>query len=179
VSDKRETDYPDLTWLGTVIGPHGIQGELKIYPLTEDPEFYIRCLRTFIREYDRGFEKITIKSLRVYKGIWILKCEECKDRNLAEKWKKSRLLIDDADLRPLGSDEIFLHQIKGTIVLDQLGNLLGEVVEIIETGAGHVYSVQQADGRNFLVPASGNIVQTFDSENRKLVIDPIPGLLES
>jgi 16S rRNA processing protein RimM len=73
----------------------------------------------------------------------------------------------------------FLHQIKGAIVVDSLEKLLGEVVEIIETGAGYVYSVKQPNGGEFLVPSLGNIVQFFDIQNKKLIIDPIPGLLES
>ena len=179
MSEKREIDYPALTWLGTIIGPHGVQGELKVYPLTDDPDFYCNSLKSFLRENAQGFDTINIKSLKSHKGIWILKCKECEDRNLAESWKKSRLLVNDKDLRPLDDDEVFLHQIRGAIVVDSLEKSLGEVVEIIETGAGYVYAVQQPNGEEFLVPSSGNIVQFFDSQNKKLVIDPIPGLIES
>ena len=177
--ETSETDYPDLTWLGTIIGPHGVQGELKVYPLTDDPNFYCKSLKSFLREGVKGFEFLNIKSLKIHKGIWILKCKECEDRNLAESWKKSRLLVNDKDLRPLGDDEVFLHQIKGATVVNSLEETLGEVVEIIETGAGYVYTVQKPNGEEFLVPSSGNIVQFFDSQNKKLVIDPIPGLMES
>jgi len=179
VSETRETDYSDLTWLGTIIGPHGVQGELKVYPLTDDPNFYCKSLKSFLREYAKGFETINIKNLKIHKGIWILKCKECGDRNIAASWKKSRLLVNDEDLRPLSDNEVFLHQIKGATVVDSLEKSLGEVVEIIETGAGHVYTVQQPNGEEFLVPSSGNIVRFFDSQNKKLVIDPIPGLIDS
>ena len=179
MSEKKEIDYPDLTWLGTIIGPHGVQGELQVYPMTDAPDFYCKTLKSFLREHVKGFEAINIKSLKIHKGIWILKCKECGDRNLAESWKKSRLLVNDKDLRPLDDDEVFLHQIRGAIVVDSLEKSLGEVVEIIETGAGYVYTVQQPNGEEFLVPSSGNIVQFFDSQNKKLVIDPIPGLMES
>ena len=64
----------------------------------------------------------------------------------------------------------------GVVLANSLSN---EGVEIIETGAGHVYTVQKPNGEEFLVPSSGNIVQFFDSQNKKLVIDPIPGLMES
>ena len=113
MSETREIDYPDLTWLGTIVGPHGVQGELKVYPLTDDLNFYCKSLKYFLRENAKGFEKINIKNLKIHKGIWILKCRECGGRNLAESWKKSRLLVNDEDLRPLGDDEVFLHQIKG------------------------------------------------------------------
>ena len=179
MSEKKEIDYPDLTWLGTIIGPHGVQGELKVYPLTDDPDFYCKSLKSFLREQANGFETINIQSLKIHKGIWILKCKECGDRNIAKSWKKLRLLVNDKDLRPLGDDEVFLHQIKGAIVVDSVEKLLGEVIEIIETGAGYVYTVQRPNGEEFLVPSSGNIVKFFDSQNKKLVIDPIPGLMES
>ena len=143
MSETRQIDYPDLTWLGTVIGPHGVNGELKVYPMTDDPNFYCKSLKFFLRECDKGFDEINIKNLKIHKGIWILKCKECGDRNLAESWKKSRLLVNDKYLRPLDDDEVFLHQIRGAIVVDSLEKSLGEVVEIIETGAGYVYAVQQ------------------------------------
>ena len=165
--------------MGTIIGPHGVQGELKVYPLTDDPDFYCNSLKSFLRENAQGFDTINIKSLKIHKGIWVLKCKECGDRNLAEGWKKSRLLVNDKALRPLDDNEVFLHQIWGAIVVDSLEKSLGKVVEIIETGAGYVYAVQQPNGEEFLVPSSGNIVQFFDSQNKKLVIDPIPGLMES
>ena len=179
MSETKQIDYPDLTWLGTVIGPHGVNGELKVYPLTDDPNFYCKSLNFFLREHAKGFDEININNLKIHKGIWILKCRECEGRNLAESWKRSRLLVNDEDLRPLDDDEVFLHQIEGAVVVDSPGKLLGKVVEIIETGAGYIYSVQQPNGREFLVPSSGNIVQFFDSQNKKLVIDPIPGLMES
>ena len=165
--------------MGTIIGPHGVQGELKVYPLTDNPDFYCNSLKFFLRENVKGFDTINIKSLKIHKGIWILKCKECGDRNLAESWKKSRLLVNDNNLRPLDDDEMFLHQIRGAVVVDSREKSLGEVVEIIETGAGYVYTVQQPNGKEFLVPSSGNIVQFFDSQNKRLVIDPIPGLIES
>ena len=115
MSEKKEIDYPDLTWLGTIIGPHGLQGELKVYPLTDDPDFYCNSLKSFLKENAQGFDTINIKSLKNHKGIWILKCKECGDRNLAESWKRSRLLVNDKDLRPLDDDEVFLHQIRGAI----------------------------------------------------------------
>ncbi len=107
MSETKEIDYPDLTWLGTIIGPHGVQGELKVYPLTDDPNFYCNSLKSFLRENAQGFDTINVKSLKIHKGIWILKCKECGDRNLAESWKKSRLLVNDIDLRPLNDDEVF------------------------------------------------------------------------
>ena len=178
MSETEEIDYPDLTWLGTIIGPHGVQGELKVYPLTDNPDFYCNSLKFFLRKCQRVRHYKYKESQNLIKNL-DSKCKECGDRNLAESWKKSRLLVNDNNLRPLDDDEVFLHQIRGAVVFDSREKSLGEVVEIIETGAGHVYTVQQPNGEEFLVPSSGNIVQFFDSQNKKLVIDPIPGLMES
>ena len=125
MSETEEIDYPDLTWLGTIIGPHGVQGELKVYPLTDNPDFYCNSLKFFLRENAKGFDTINIKSLKIHKRIWILKCKECGDRNLAESWKKSRLLVNDNNLRPLDDDEVFLHQIRGAVVFDSREKSLG------------------------------------------------------
>ena len=70
--------------------------------------------------------------LKIHKGIWILKCRECEGRNLAESWKRSRLLVNDENLRPLGDDEVFLHQIEGAVVVDSPGKLLGKVSKLLK-----------------------------------------------
>lgn len=178
-SEANAVDYPHLTWLGTVIGAHGIQGEVKVYPLTDEPEFYCKSLREVLRESRDGLQTLTVQGLKLHKGVWILRCAECVDRNEAETWKKSRLLIEDQYLRPLREDEVFLHQLSGATVVDEEDHSLGTVKEILETGAGHVYVVRQPQGGEFLVPARGNIVLRFEPSTGKLVIDPIPGLLDS
>ena len=63
-----------------------------------------------------------------------------------------RLLVNDKDLRPLGDDEVFLHQIKGAIVVDSLEKLLGEVVEIKSSNdwlikAGYVEPVNKKESK--------------------------------
>ena len=110
------------------------------------------------------------------KNCWIILYEEINSRNDAEVLKCCRLLLPDDQLRPLKSNEVFVHQIIGCRVEDQKGRILGEITDFLETGANNVYEV--SDGSSvFLVPDVPHVVVEINVETKRMVIDPLPGLI--
>ena len=88
------------------------------------------------------------------------------------------LLLPDEQLKPLESNEFFVHQLIGCRVEDQNGLFLGEVTDFLETGANNVYEVR--NGKNeFLIPDVPHVVLELDLEKQCMVIDPLPGLIEN
>ena len=86
------------------------------------------------------------------------------------------MLLPDDKLRPLESNEVFTHEIIGCQVEDQKGRILGKITDILETGANNVYEV--SDGSSvFLVPDVPHVVLEMNVETKRMVIDPLPGLI--
>ena len=84
--------------------------------------------------------------------------------------------MPDNHLRPLEANEFFLHKIIGCRVEDQKGQILGKIIDILETGANNVYEV--SDGSSvFLVPDVPHVVVEINVETKRMVIDPLPGLI--
>ncbi|MBF0289518.1 MAG: 16S rRNA processing protein RimM [SAR324 cluster bacterium] len=169
-------EYNDYTWIGTIVNCHGIQGEVKINPLTDTPEYYLKTTCFFIEQADNLFP-FQVEKMRLYKNQWFVKFATIDERDAAETFRKSRVMLEDTELRPLEEGEFFLHQIIGSQVQDLEGKLLGEVIEVLQTGANDVYSVAGAQ-HTFLVPAVPDIVKEINIEQKTIHIDPIPGLIE-
>jgi len=171
------SDYDDLTWFATIVGAHGIKGAVRVKFFTETPEYYLSVKLFFLENAGQLLPLIVSRILPSKKG-WIILFEEIEDRNAAENIKGCRLLLPDEQLKPLESDEFFVHQLIGCRVEDQNGLFLGEVVDFLETGANNVYEVHNGESE-FLIPDVPHVVLELDLEKQLIVIDPLPGLIEN
>ena len=171
------SDYDDLTWFATIVGAHGIKGAVRVKFFTETPEYYLSVKLFFLEKAGQLLHLKVSRILPSKKG-WIILFEEIEDRNAAENIKGCRLLLPDEQLKPLESDEFFVHQLIGCRVEDQNGRFLGEVVDFLETGANNVYEVHN-DESEFLIPDVPHVVLELDLEKQLIVIDPLHGLIEN
>ncbi|MBC8259223.1 MAG: 16S rRNA processing protein RimM [SAR324 cluster bacterium] len=169
-------DYDDLTWVATLVGAHGIKGAVRAKYFTDTPEYYLKT-KLFYLETDGQLRSLKVLQLRPAKNGWIILFEELVSRNDAERLKGCRLLLPDEQLKPLEADEIFIHQLIGCKVEDQNGFFLGKITDFLETGANSVYEVRNGKSR-FLVPDVPHVVKKLDVEAQRMVIDPLPGLIE-
>jgi 16S rRNA processing protein RimM len=107
----------------------------------------------------------------------LLALEGTTDRNAAEALVGARVLVSAEALPPLGENEFYYHEIEGFEVATTDGRVLGEVAETFSTGANDVWVVRGA-GREYLIPVIADVVRDIDRESRRIVIDPMPGLLD-
>ena len=172
------TDYNDHdghTWIATVVGAHGIKGAVKAKYVSSTPDYYLKE-KVFFLEKEGILNALNIISINNSKNCWIILFDEIHSRNDAEVIKGCRLLLPDNHLRPLEANEFFLHKIIGCRVEDQKGRILGKITDILETGANNVYEV--SDGSSvFLVPDVPHVVVEINVETKRMVIDPLPGLI--
>ncbi|MGK5093056.1 ribosome maturation factor RimM [Deltaproteobacteria bacterium TL4] len=174
-SQKTEL-FENFTRLGMVVGVHGLKGELKVFPLTDTPNYYLD-ITTFFLDYPEALSPHTVSSIRFHKRHWLIQFENLSSRTEAELYRGSHLYLQDAQLRPLAEGEFFLHQIVGCQVENLQGKFLGEVVDIFETGANSVYVVQK-ENKEFLLPAIASVLKEVDVARKLLRIDPLEGLID-
>ena len=168
-------DYKEYTWIATIVGAHGIKGAVRARYLTSNPDYYLKEKALFL-EKTGILSSLNIVSINQSKNCWIILFEKINSRNDAEVLKGCRLLLPDDRLRPLQSNEFFLHQILGCRVEDQKGQILGEITDILETGANNVYEVSNGN-KAFLVPDVPHVVLELNIETQRMIIDPLPGLI--
>jgi 16S rRNA processing protein RimM len=172
----------ELLQVGAITQTHGINGEVKVFPTTNDVRRFKKLKEVIL---DTGKEKITleIEGVKFFKNLAILKFKGFDNINDIEKYKGKSLYVTRENAVKLGRDEYFIADLIGLKVYDEDDNYLGELTNVIETGANDVYEVKFANGtehggKEVLFPAIKQCILDVDMENRKMKVHIMPGLLD-
>ncbi len=170
---------PRFLVVGQVLGAHGLRGELKVEILTDDPDRFGLLNQVFLGLDDEEPLPRVLKGYRLHKGRVLLQIEGCDDRTAAERLQGLLVQVPLEEALPLQEGEHFEHEILDLEVWTVTGERLGEVVEIIYTGANHVYVArsQAPEGREVLIPAIEGVLVQVDLDAGRLVVDLPEGLL--
>jgi len=165
----------ELTQIGEIVNSHGIKGELKILPFTEDENLFTR-LGYLILLRNNEPQILDVISSRPFKNFWLVRLEGIADMTAAESLKGQAVFIEDEKLRPLDEDEFFIHDLMDVEVYSTDDEYLGVITKFFETGNQGVFEVT-LNGEVFLFPASQEILKEIDPSKR-VVIKLVPGLRE-
>ena len=170
---------PRYLTVGIVMGPHGMQGELKVEVLTDDPHRFRLLKRVFVGLEDQEPVPWPLKGYRLHQQRALLRLEGCEDRATAETLRGYLVQIPREEAIPLEEGEYYEHQILGLGVWTVSGEHLGEIVEILYTGANDVYVIQSEDSSRgeILIPAIKGVVLEVDLAAGRMVIELPEGLL--
>lgn len=166
----------DLLQVGAITQTHGIRGEVKVFPTTDDPKRF-RKLKDVI--LDTGKEKITleIEGVKFFKQFVILKFKGFDNINDIECYKGKNLYVTRENAVKLSKNEYFIADLIGLAVYDEEEKLLGELTDVLQTGANDVYTVKLAAGGEVLLPAIQQCILAIDMENRKMKVHILEGLM--
>lgn len=168
----------DILQVGVITQTHGIRGEVKVFPTTDDPNRFKKLKEVIL---DTGKEKITleIEGVKFFKQFVILKFKGFDNINDIEKYKTKSLYVTRANAVRLKKDEYFIADLIDINVYLENDELFGVLTDVIETGANDVYEIRMENGKSVLVPAIKECILSVDVENRKMVIHLMDGLLEA
>ena len=166
----------DLLQVGAITQTHGIRGEVKVFPTTDDPKRF-RKLKDVI--LDTGKEKITldIEGVKFFKQFVILKFKGFDNINDIECYKGKNLYVTRENAVKLAKNEYCITDLIGLAVFDEEENLLGELTDVLQTGANDVYTVKLIEGGEVLLPAIKQCILAIDMENRKMKVHVMEGLM--
>lgn len=161
--------------VGIITTPHGIKGEVNIFPTTDDPERY-RMLKTVYYEKDGVKLPLHLKGVKFFKKFVIGAFEEIADRNEAELFRKKELFVTRADAVPCEEDEYFIADLLDLKVVTDEGEELGVLYDVLQTGANDVYIVRNDEGEELLIPATKECILDVDFEEEFMTVHLLPGL---
>lgn len=163
--------------VGIIANTHGIRGEVKVYPTTDDVNRF-----TYLKDVilDTGKEKIDleVQNVRFFKNMAILKFKGIDNINDIEKYKGKDLYVTRENALPLEADEYYLADIMGAAVFTDDGKEFGILKDIMFTGANDVYVIETLEKKEVLLPVTKECVLDVDTENKKVVVHILPGLLD-
>ena len=158
---------PLFLLIGRLGKAHGLNGEIIFYIITDFPDRLKVGNKVFIGDNHLGLE---ISSIRNHGKGLILKFNDITTIEKVEKFRNSNVYITNRDLPILPEGEYYHHQLLGLRVVNDKGIELGNLLEIMETGANDVYIIKSEDGREELVPAIKNNIINVDLEKKLMVV---------
>ena len=166
----------EMIALGRIVNTHGIRGELRMLPHNPDTDVLRAGGAVTLRRGEARSEH-TLRAVRRHKNLVLLTLAGVDSMTAAEALVGSEVEIPVAALPELAEGEAYHFQLLGLEVVTAQGETVGTVAEIFTTAANDVCVVRRGE-REILIPYVDAIVRSVDLEARRLVIDPIPGLLE-
>ena len=168
----------DLLQVGVITSTHGIKGEVKVFPTTDDPTRYSYLKDVIL---DTGKEKIDLKvsGVNYFKQYVIVKFKGINDINDIEKYKGSTLWVTRENAVPLEENEYFIADLIGLKVVTDEGEEFGELTDVMQTGANDVYVVETyKDKQEVLLPVIDECVLDVDLEKGIVTVHIMEGLLD-
>jgi len=177
-SGEAHAPEPRYLVVGCVLRPHGVRGELRVEVITGHPERLGQHAHFYLAHPDspEQAQRYSVEEIRGHKEIVLLKLEGCDDRNEAEVLRDMLVQVPAEEAVPLEEGEYYHFQIVGVRVETEDGEWLGQVAEVLETGANDVYLVRGPRGE-ILLPAIVDVVLELDLEARRMVVRLLPGML--
>jgi 16S rRNA processing protein RimM len=170
---------PERIVVGRLGGPHGVRGEMRLFPETDFPERLRAGRRVLVCPRAGPPFPTEIRSARPGPGgVWLLAVHGVDSPEAARRFAGGTLCVSAADLPPLPEGHYYHHQLVGLTVLRPDGRPLGRLAEILHTGANDVFGVRTAEGGTVLVPATRDAVAAIDLEAGVVRLRDLPGLLE-
>lgn len=167
----------DILQVGVISSTHGVRGEVKVYPTTDDVRRFKKLKEVIL---DTGKEKITleIESVKFFKQMVILKFKGLDNMDDVTKFRQKSLYVTRANAVKLKADEYFIADLIGLKCIDEDEKEIGVLRDVIETGANDVYDIEMKDGRQLLLPAIKQCVLSVDVSEGYIKIHILDGLLD-
>lgn len=167
----------DLLQVGAIASTHGVRGEVKVFPTTDDVKRYSKLKEVYLGEEDKA-ELLHIESVKYFKNMVIVKFKEYNSLNEVETIKGKKLFVTRTNAVKLKKDEYFIADLIGMNVNDENKNITGKLVDVMTTGANDVYVIELDDGRELLLPAIKECVLKVDFDSNLILINILEGLLD-
>lgn len=160
---------PSRVYLGKVIKPHGLKGEVKLKPFGCDFALLQQVAEAFL---EPSGQRIAIEHVRGTAQAPIVKFTRIDDRNASEAIAGELLWLHEQDLPPLEEDTFYEADFLFARVVDERGAALGHVESIIETGETDVLVIRTPEGGERMLPATKEVVIAVQRESQTVVVRP-------
>lgn len=162
--------------VGVISSTHGLKGEVKVFPTTDDPERFRKLKKVYL-DTGKDYMPLKVTGIKFFKNQVILKFQEFQDINEIEKYRGKDLLIDREQAVPLAENENFIVDLIDMDVYDEEEKRLGTLTDVLPTGANDVYVVETDEGKEILLPAIPSCILDVDVEAAKMIVRIPEGLL--
>ncbi len=166
----------ELLQVGVITQTHGIRGEVKVFPTTDDAARF-QDLKQVLLDTGKETLSLEVENVKFFKQFVILKFKGYDNINDVERYKRCPLLVERSEAVPLEEDEYFITDMIGMQVVTDEGEDFGILKDVLATGANDVYVIDHPSAGEILVPAIKECILEVDIPGRRMKIHVMDGLL--
>ena len=168
----------ELLSVGQITSTHGLKGEVKVYPTTDDPRKRFLELKKAIIKTPGEEVEVTIGSVRFMKNLALLTFEELPGIEAVEKYRNGYICVRREDAAPLGENEYYETDLIGMDVISEDGDRIGTLTRVYHTGANDCYEIEtdSREHKSTLIPAIRECIKDVDVESGVMTIHIMEGL---
>jgi 16S rRNA processing protein RimM len=174
---SKEDHMEDLLQVGVITTTHGVRGEVKVFPTTDDPARF-KKLKNVVLDTGKEMIDLEVAGVKFFKNMVIVKFKGIDNINDVEKYRKKSLYVTRENAVKLKKNEYFIADLIGLQAESDEGEYLGELSDVLQTGANDVYVLSKEGTDDILLPAIRECVKEVDLENGKIIVHLLPGLRE-
>ena len=167
----------NILQVGAVTSTHGLAGEVKVFPTTDDPKRF-KKLKQVLLDTGKDMLPLGVEHVKFFTNMVILKFKGYDRIEDIMGLKGKSLYVTRENAVRLKKDEYFIADLIGMKVYTEDEAYLGELTEVITTGANDVYTVRMENGKDVLIPAIGQCILNVDVEHETMQVHLLEGLLE-
>lgn len=178
MKEELKGELPDkssMLQVGVITSPHGVHGEVKVFPTTDDNQRFKKLGACFI---DTGKKLLPVEKTgcKFFKNMVILKFRSYDNMNDVEGFRQCPILVTREQAVPLEEDEYFIADLIDSVVVTEDGSELGILDDVLTTNANDVYVVKKADKKELLIPVIKQCVKKIDVENKRITVQLMEGM---
>lgn len=167
----------DFFKVGVITSTHGLRGEVKVFPTTDDPGRFRKLKNVWLRCREDQVQ-LQVQNVKFFKNMVILKFHGFDQISQVETWKGGGLYVERKDAVPLEENEYYIADLIGMEVYTEEGSLLGKLKDVISTGANDVYAVDSEKHGEVLIPAIKQCIMSIDVPAGVMKVHLLPGLID-
>lgn len=162
--------------VGVIASTHGVKGEVKVFPTTDDPTRYNNLKKVYL-DTKKNLIELNLSGVKYFKKFVIVKFKEYDNINDIEKYKGMDLLIERKDAVPLEEGEYYISDLLGLSVFTDDNIELGTLKDVLQTGANDVYVVEDKNKKEILLPVIKECILKVDLDNKMVTVHMMEGLI--
>lgn len=167
----------DLLQVGVITSTHGVRGEVKVFPTTDDPARF-KKLKNVVLDTGKEMIDLEVAGVKFFKNMVIVKFKGIDNINDVEKYRQKSLYVTRENAVKLKKNEYFIADLIGLAAKSDEGEDLGILSDVLQTGANDVYVLSKEGNDDILLPAIRECVKEVDLDNGEITVHLLPGLRE-
>jgi 16S rRNA processing protein RimM len=158
--------------MGRVTAPHGVRGVIKVQPLSANPASLLDFPQWWLRARDAAaWTPYRVGARRLQSGMIVGELDGVASREAAAAFRGALVGVPRESLPGLADDEYYRTDLIGMTVVNRSGELLGHVVDFVESGAHPILRVARSDGGDRLIPWVPQYIDRVDVAAQRIDVD--------